>query len=223
MPIEDQGYLLVAVQLPDGASLARTRGARRGREIARRPGRRPGRHHRRHLGPRQQRRARQRRRRLRDPQGLGERAGPGPAVAVHRPDAGAHERRWTATSSCSPPPPIQGIGNAGGFTMKVELRDGSADFAKLQSVTDTIVERGSITDRAGARAPPRSAPARRSSMSTSTATKAETLKVRSTRSSPRCDLSGLELRQPVQPVRPHVPGLRAGRRASRLQPDDIRG
>src|ERR1700691_590648 len=38
-----------------------------------------------------------------------------------------------------PPPPIQGIGNAGGFSMQVELRDGSTDFAKLQSITQTIV------------------------------------------------------------------------------------
>jgi len=38
-----------------------------------------------------------------------------------------------------PPPPIQGIGNAGGFTLQVELRDGSSDFAKLQSLTQTIV------------------------------------------------------------------------------------
>ena len=38
-----------------------------------------------------------------------------------------------------PPPPIQGIGNAGGFTMQLELRDGSTDLAKLQSITDTIV------------------------------------------------------------------------------------
>ena len=41
-----------------------------------------------------------------------------------------------------PPPPIQGIGNVGGFTMQVELRDGSADFAKLQSITNTIVANG---------------------------------------------------------------------------------
>ena len=38
-----------------------------------------------------------------------------------------------------PPPPIQGIGNAGGFTMQVELRDGSGDFSKLQALTRTIV------------------------------------------------------------------------------------
>ncbi|MEA2948534.1 MAG: hydrophobic/amphiphilic exporter (mainly bacteria), family [Alphaproteobacteria bacterium] len=38
-----------------------------------------------------------------------------------------------------PPPPIQGIGNAGGFAMQVQLRDGSFDLAKLQSVTNTLV------------------------------------------------------------------------------------
>ncbi len=37
------------------------------------------------------------------------------------------------------PPPIQGIGNASGFTMQVELRDGSDDFAKLQRITHAIV------------------------------------------------------------------------------------
>jgi HAE1 family hydrophobic/amphiphilic exporter-1 len=38
-----------------------------------------------------------------------------------------------------PPPPIQGIGNAGGFTMEVELRDGSVDFSELQSVSTRVV------------------------------------------------------------------------------------
>src|SRR5207248_666443 len=38
-----------------------------------------------------------------------------------------------------PPPPIQGIGNAAGFTMQVELRDGSFDLAKLQTTTNTLV------------------------------------------------------------------------------------
>jgi HAE1 family hydrophobic/amphiphilic exporter-1 len=38
-----------------------------------------------------------------------------------------------------PPPPIQGVGNAAGFTMQIEMRDGSFDLAKLQSVVDTIV------------------------------------------------------------------------------------
>lgn len=40
-----------------------------------------------------------------------------------------------------PPPPIQGIGNASGFTMKVELRDGSFDYDRLQRLADTIAER----------------------------------------------------------------------------------
>ncbi|HEY2619114.1 MAG TPA: multidrug efflux RND transporter permease subunit [Acetobacteraceae bacterium] len=37
------------------------------------------------------------------------------------------------------PPPIQGIGNASGFTMQVELRDGSFDYARLQTLSRTIV------------------------------------------------------------------------------------
>jgi HAE1 family hydrophobic/amphiphilic exporter-1 len=44
-----------------------------------------------------------------------------------------------ATVRVLPPPPIQGIGLAGGFTMQVQLRDGSFDFAKLQRVVDTMV------------------------------------------------------------------------------------
>ena len=39
-----------------------------------------------------------------------------------------------------PPPPIQGIGNAGGFAMQVQLRDGSFDLVKLQSITNTLVK-----------------------------------------------------------------------------------
>src|SRR5262249_35897978 len=38
-----------------------------------------------------------------------------------------------------PPPPIQGIGNSGGFTLVVELRDGSSDFAKLEAVANQMV------------------------------------------------------------------------------------
>ena len=38
-----------------------------------------------------------------------------------------------------PPPPIQGIGNDAGFTMQIELRDGSFDLAKLQAVVDNMV------------------------------------------------------------------------------------
>jgi HAE1 family hydrophobic/amphiphilic exporter-1 len=38
-----------------------------------------------------------------------------------------------------PPPPIQGIGNAAGFTMQIELRDGSFDLAKLQGAVNAVV------------------------------------------------------------------------------------
>ncbi len=38
-----------------------------------------------------------------------------------------------------PPPPIQGIGFAAGFTMQVELLDNNFDLPKLQNVTDVLV------------------------------------------------------------------------------------
>jgi len=39
-----------------------------------------------------------------------------------------------------PPPPIQGIGNAAGFAMQLELRDGSFDLTKLQTTTNTVIK-----------------------------------------------------------------------------------
>ena len=38
-----------------------------------------------------------------------------------------------------PPPPIQGIGNSSGFTMEVELRDGDFDWQRLAGLTRTVV------------------------------------------------------------------------------------
>jgi hydrophobic/amphiphilic exporter-1 (mainly G- bacteria), HAE1 family len=58
-----------------------------------------------------------------------------------------------------PPPPIQGIGNVGGFTMQVEIRNGDFDYALLQDLTEAVVTDGnaqsalqrlSSTFRAGA-------------------------------------------------------------------------
>jgi HAE1 family hydrophobic/amphiphilic exporter-1 len=40
------------------------------------------------------------------------------------------------------PPPIQGIGNANGFTMQIEIRNGVTDFSLLQSLADSIVQKG---------------------------------------------------------------------------------
>src|SRR6185437_4641016 len=37
------------------------------------------------------------------------------------------------------PPPIQGIGNSGGFAMQVEQRDGSFDYGKLLTSTQSVV------------------------------------------------------------------------------------
>ena len=42
-----------------------------------------------------------------------------------------------------PPPPIQGIGNAGGFTMQIELRDGSFDLVKLGNSANAMVRAAS--------------------------------------------------------------------------------
>jgi HAE1 family hydrophobic/amphiphilic exporter-1 len=44
-----------------------------------------------------------------------------------------------AATTIIPPPPIQGVGNSGGFTLIVEMRDGSGDFRKLQNVANQIV------------------------------------------------------------------------------------
>ncbi len=42
-----------------------------------------------------------------------------------------------------PPPPIQGVGNAAGATMQIELRDGSFDLEKLQATVDAFVANAS--------------------------------------------------------------------------------
>ena len=65
-----------------------------------------------------------------------ENEGPGPALDRH-----AHLQRrlqvlQDGRAFVLVPPPIQGIGNAGGFQMQVEQRDGSFDYAKLQNATD---------------------------------------------------------------------------------------
>jgi hydrophobic/amphiphilic exporter-1 (mainly G- bacteria), HAE1 family len=58
-----------------------------------------------------------------------------------------------------PPPPIQGIGNVSGFTMQVEIKNGDFDYALLQSLAEAVVRDGngqsalsrlSTTYRAGA-------------------------------------------------------------------------
>jgi HAE1 family hydrophobic/amphiphilic exporter-1 len=40
------------------------------------------------------------------------------------------------------PPPIQGIGNVSGFTMQAEIRNGDFDYALLQSLADAVIRAG---------------------------------------------------------------------------------
>ncbi len=85
IPIDDQGYVMVAMQLPDGASLGRTAAALEEVNQTRAPGagRAAGDRDLGDVDPRQQRRPRQRRRELGDAQavlGTIEGQGPGPAV-----------------------------------------------------------------------------------------------------------------------------------------------
>ncbi len=145
IPIEDQGYFIVAVQLPEGAALERTTkaldvvserirkvgGVERVVAIA-------------GLSP------------LNDNASV---ANSGVAYVILRDwDQRAKGQDlfglYQALSASVrtlddgvalvlPPPPIQGIGNAAGATMKVELRDGSGDYEKLSRISDEIVARAS--------------------------------------------------------------------------------
>ena len=145
IPIEDQGYMLATVQLPDGASLERTQKVldRVGTLIGKTPGvdkvvtiagmsaldnnatlanagvayii-------------------------LKDWSVRGKKEGLLPMFdSLNRAVAPVEE----ATVRVLPPPPIQGIGFAAGVTMQVETLDNSFDFPKLQNVTDTLVENAS--------------------------------------------------------------------------------
>jgi hydrophobic/amphiphilic exporter-1 (mainly G- bacteria), HAE1 family len=137
LPIEDQGYVLVSVQLPDAASLERTRKAMA--QVSTIAGK--------------------------DPSvaqviaisgisvldNSAPLANAGVAYVVlkdwsERDDLRAIFARLTPALGAVdgrvnvlPPPPIQGIGNAGGFSFQIELRDGSTDFQKLQSMTNAVV------------------------------------------------------------------------------------
>ena len=141
IPIEDQGYVLVAVQLPDGASLDRTE--RVMDEVTRIAQATPG---------------------VQDVIALGglsaldnsaslanagivylilkdwgER-GKGQdlrSIYLHLTKELAQVQEASALVLI--PPPIQGLGVSGGFQMQVELTDGSYDFSRLQQEADALV------------------------------------------------------------------------------------
>jgi HAE1 family hydrophobic/amphiphilic exporter-1 len=141
IPIEDQGYLLVAVQLPDGAALDRTQHVLD--QVSEIAGKTPGVEQ------------------VVSIAGISaldassslanagvaylilkEWSERGPGQDLRSLFVGLNQK-MTAIEEARilvvPPPPIQGIGNAAGFAMQVQLRDGNADFGKLQAVTGAVV------------------------------------------------------------------------------------
>ncbi len=141
IPIEDQGYLLVAAQLPDGAALDRTQ--RVLDQISELAGKTPG---------------------------VDQVISIAGISALDNSSSLANAgvaylilKEWSARGAGQdlrslfvglneklaaiaearilvvPPPPIQGIGNAAGFAMQVQLRDGNSDFGKLQAIAGAIV------------------------------------------------------------------------------------
>ena len=142
LPIEDQGYVLAIAQLPDGASLERTK--RVMDQVSAIAGKVPG---------------------VDNVVGIsGVSALDNMAILANGAVAYIVLKDWSvrgpgedlrslimafnkgfsaieeARIVVYPPPPIQGIGNAAGFTMQVQLRDGSFDLSKLQTITNTIVK-----------------------------------------------------------------------------------
>jgi len=145
IPIEDQGYLLVAVQLPDGAALDRTQHVlTRVSEITSKT-----------AGVDQ----------VITIAGISaldnssslanagvaylilkEWSARGPGEDLRSLFVGLNEKLSVIEEArilVVPPPPIQGIGNAAGFAMQVQLRDGNSDFSKLQAITGAVVANAS--------------------------------------------------------------------------------
>jgi HAE1 family hydrophobic/amphiphilic exporter-1 len=141
IPIEDQGYLLVAVQLPDGASLDRTQQVLdRVSEMANKT-------------PGVERAITIAGISALDSSSSLANAGVAYLILKEWSERGAGQdlrslfvglnQKLSAIAEARilviPPPPIQGIGNAAGFSMQIELRDGNSDFGKLQAITNAIV------------------------------------------------------------------------------------
>jgi len=141
IPIEDQGYMLATVQLPDGAALSRTeRVLDQVSELARKtPGvdkviTVAG------ISPLDNNASLASSGVayiiLKDWAVRGKAQGLLPMLLSLNRVMGTIEE---GTVRVLPPPPIQGIGNAAGVTMQVEMEDNSYDFPKLQGIIDTTV------------------------------------------------------------------------------------
>jgi hydrophobic/amphiphilic exporter-1 (mainly G- bacteria), HAE1 family len=141
IPTEDQGYVMVSVQLPDGASLQRTeqvmdKVTRLIREV-------PGVDHTIVIGGISP---------LDNSASLanaglvytilkdwGERGKGQDLKSIYRNLSQKLAQVQEASSLILIPPPIQGLGMSGGFQMQVELADGTFDFARLQQATDGLI------------------------------------------------------------------------------------
>jgi HAE1 family hydrophobic/amphiphilic exporter-1 len=143
LPIEDQGYLIISAQLPDGSSLERTeRVMEKVTDVAKGV-------------PGVERVVAISGMSLLDNRATLSSAGTAfvilkswgkrdkkeeTALALLNKLKTALQRQiLEAVTIVIPPPPIQGIGNAGGFTIEVELRNGNVDFSELQSVSAMFI------------------------------------------------------------------------------------
>jgi len=142
LPIEDQGYVLVTVQLPDGASIVRTK--RVLDQVSEIAGKNPAVANVIAISGVS----------ALDNNSTLANAGVAYVVLKDWSERGKGEdlrslfqqfnRDFAVIEQARivvfPPPPIQGIGNAAGFAMQLELRDGSFDLTKLQTTTNTVVK-----------------------------------------------------------------------------------
>jgi HAE1 family hydrophobic/amphiphilic exporter-1 len=141
LPIEDQGYLIANVQLPDGASLERTQKAlEQVEQIARKT---PGVDQVVTIAG------------ISVLDGSSTLSSAGVAYIILK-DWGERGKGADLLSlftglnrslavvedaliSVLPPPPFQGVGNAAGATMQIQLKDGTFDLAKLQNIVQAMV------------------------------------------------------------------------------------
>jgi hydrophobic/amphiphilic exporter-1 (mainly G- bacteria), HAE1 family len=146
LPDEDQGYLIVSAQLPDGAAKERTDAVMQ--QISAIAGKLPGVDHIVAVSG------------VSVLDNMATLANAGVAFVVLKDwdvrlkqngqDLGSIYRNLSrslqdvrqAVAFAFLPPPIQGIGNVGGFTMQVEIKNGDFDYALLQSLADAVIRAG---------------------------------------------------------------------------------
>jgi len=147
IPIEDQGYMLATIQLPDAASLQRTEAVMN--EISEKFEKVPGVKQVVSIGG------------LSALENMASLSNAGVAYIILEDWKDRYTRKTkkeedlmgifanlskaaseivSATVFVLPPPPIQGLGLSGGFEMELLLTDGSFDFQKLQKAQDDLVK-----------------------------------------------------------------------------------